>query len=204
MKRVFLFLLVLSLSATASAMAVEATAVADGFVGPVAVAVTFDQTGTILSLTVGDEDFAETPGLGALALEEDFTSLFLGLVPPLSLEDIDVIAAATITTEAVIEAVNLAYESLFEAATVITVQGFVGPISVAVTFDEEGAITSLAIDDEDFVETPGLGALALEEDFISQFIGLVPPLSLEDIDAIAAATITTEAVIDAINQASGQ
>ncbi len=45
-----------------------------------------------------------------------------------------------------------------------------------------------------------------EEAFINQFIGKVPPLSYEDeeLDAITGASLTSKAVLDAINEAFEQ
>ena len=190
------------------------TASSQGFAGPVAVTVTFDESGAITSLTIGDDSFNETPGLGKHALDVDFIQQFIGKAPELALSDIDAIAGATITTTAVVDAINQAYaqfaapssaeETLSDGAYTASSQGFAGPVAVTVTFDESGAITSLTIGDDSFNETPGLGKHALDADFIQQFIGKTPELALSDIDAIAGATITTTAVVDAINQAYAQ
>ncbi len=95
----------------------------------------------------------------------------------------------------------------------VTKQGEIGPVAVTVTFDQEGAITALEIGDDQFKETTGLGAKAREEGFINQFIGKVPPLkyraqgetdAMNLVDAITGATGTSNAVIDAINEAYKQ
>ncbi len=108
-----------------------------------------------------------------------------------------------------IDAVNKAYESMAaqgpasgeaEAFTA-SAQGFAGPVAVTVAFDAGGAIASIVIGDESFAETPGFGAAAREEAFSAQFLGKVPPLTAGDIDAIAGATYTTDAVVDAVNKA---
>ena len=79
-------------------------------------------------------------------------------------------------------------------------KGFAGPVAVEVTV-ADNAITAIKIGDDSFAETPGFGAKALEEAFQAQFIGKTLPVSADAIDAIAGATITTTAVIEAINQA---
>ena len=68
------------------------------------------------------------------------------------------------------------------------------------TVDENNVITAIAIGDERFAETPGLGARALEDDFRKQFIGKKIPVAIEEIDAITGATVTTTAVVNAISQ----
>lgn len=81
-------------------------------------------------------------------------------------------------------------------------KGFYGPIAVLVGFNDMGEIVSLVIGDDQFCETPGLGAKALEPEFAAQFIGKKAPLKITDIDALSGATITSEAVVDAINEAA--
>lgn len=77
-------------------------------------------------------------------------------------------------------------------------QGFAGPVTVKVTLNNN-KIKGIEIDDAYFAETPGFGAKALEDAFQAQFVGKTLPLDQHDIDALAGATITTTAVIDAIN-----
>ena len=191
------------------------TATAQGFGGPVAVEAVFDGD-KIVSVKIGDENFAETPGLGARALEEEFQAQFAGKQMPLTLADIDAIAGATVTSTAVVDALNEAYASVAavpaeepaaepaaetnENAVTATAQGFGGPVAVEAVFDGD-KIVSVKIGDENFAETPGLGARALEEEFQAQFAGKQMPLTLSDIDAIAGATVTSTAVVDALNEA---
>lgn len=82
-----------------------------------------------------------------------------------------------------------------------TAQGFAGPVAVDILLDEQGAITDISIGDDSFCETMGFGMQALDDAFQAQFIGLIPPLELEDIDALSMATYTTNAVLQAINSA---
>ena len=77
-------------------------------------------------------------------------------------------------------------------------QGFGGGyVTVTLILDDEGKIASLNIDASS--QTDGLGKRAEEEAFTAQFIGKTLPIAAEDIDAIAGATITTTAVLEAIN-----
>ena len=70
--------------------------------------------------------------------------------------------------------------------------------------DASGAISSITIGDDYFNETEGYGKKALEDSFSSQFIGMAPPLELSDIDAISGATVTSTAVVNAINTVYAQ
>jgi len=193
------------------------TASAQGFAGPVAVAVDLDETGAITAITIGDDSFAETPGFGAKALEDSFKAQFIGKTLPLTDADVDMIAGATITSKAVIKALNAAggfaeepaptaepevVETVAVTGDVYTAsaQGFAGPVAVEVTVDNN-TITAIKIGDDKFAETPGFGAKALEDAFQNQFVGKTLPVTAADIDAIAGATITTNAVLEAINAA---
>ena len=193
------------------------TASAQGFAGPVAVAIDLDESGAITAITIGDENFAETAGFGAKAQDDAFKAQFIGKTLPLTMDDIDAIAGATITSNAVVEALNaaagfaaeepaeetIAVSAASENALKGSAQGFAGPVAVAVDLDANNAITAITIGDESFAETAGFGANALEDAFKAQFIGKTLPLTAADIDAIAGATITTNAVIEAINAAAG-
>ena len=195
-------------------------ATAQGFGGPVKVFMTLDENRTITAFSVGDEQFAETEGLGARAKEEAFLSQFIGKTLPVAMGDIDALTGATITTNAVLEAAAPAApgteaEAAPEAAGAETaeaagpvaggnysaaVKGFGGPVRVFLTVAEDRTITAIRIGDSQFAETDGLGAKAREDTFTSQFIGKKIPMTMADVDAITGATVTTTAVVDAINQ----
>ncbi len=211
---------------------------ADGFAAAVAVQVSVKEDGTISALKIGDERFAETDGYGAAALLPEFAAQFIGKTVPVNMEDIDAISGATMTTKAVLDAINTAVSSnnvvgentkaepaaalptvepvvvtVPENALTLSKEGFAGPVAVAVTFDEKGAISFIKIGDENFAETKGFGLAALEPEFTGQFIGKLPPLHAKkadeaaaenNIDAISGATVTTNAVLDAINELHAQ
>ncbi|HHU03384.1 MAG TPA: FMN-binding protein [Christensenellaceae bacterium] len=186
-----------------------ASANPEGFGGPIYVEVTFDENSNIIALKVGDDNFAETPGIGDSVLEEDFIKQFIGKSAPIDIKDIDVASGATVSTQAVIDGINVARASLDVASTVafaggtasVSPEGFGGPVFVEVTFDENSNITALKIGDDNFAETPGIGDAVLEDDFIKQFIGKAAPIDIKDIDAASGATVSTQAVIDGINEA---
>ena len=179
------------------------SATAKGFASDVKVELTVDGSGAISALTV--DASGETPGLGQRCAEEEFTGQFIGKTGPFTLGDgVDGISGATITSDAVVAAVNAALEapaSAGGASGSATVQGFQSEVTVTVTL-EDGAVASILVDASG--ETPGLGQRCAEEEFTSQFIGKAAPLTLGDgIDSVSGATITSTAVVDAANAAIG-
>ena len=171
-----------------------------------AVTITLNDDNTIASLVVGDEDFAETDGIGSRAREEDYTKTFIGKKVPLAEGDVDTLSGATVTSAAVIKAVNKAAEQLLvpEQGKELTAsaQGFGGPITVSVTLNADNTIASLTISKDSFEETVGIGSKVLDEAFVAQFIGKTVPLKDGDIDTIANATVSSAAVIKAVNEAA--
>lgn len=162
--------------------------------------------GVITYLTV--DASSQTPGLGQRCEEETFTSQFIGKKAPLMLgEDIDAVTSATITSQAVVDAVNSLYEMKTAGVKTAKALGFDGEeITVYVT-DENGVITSLTVDAS--TQTAGLGQNCANEDFTVQFLGKRAPFIVNKdatekstetvIDAVASATHTSRAVVDAVN-----
>ncbi len=88
------------------------------------------------------------------------------------------------------------------AGYVITAQskGYGGQVPAAVSFDSEGNILHVIMMSND--ETPGLGQKVTEESFYTQFDGLAAEeLTINDIDAVTGATISSKASVKAINYA---
>ncbi len=87
-------------------------------------------------------------------------------------------------------------------------KGYGGTISIMTGLDADGKITGLQILSID--ETPGLGMNAKKDSWLSQFTGKSGTLSVvkgdspsdEQIQAITSATITSNAVTEAVNQAT--
>ena len=148
----------------------------------------------------------QTPGMGTKCAEDgDFKWQFLDKSGPFILgENADALTGATVTSTAVVEAINAALSApaTAEKATWVSVQAFDGEyIGVGVT-DENGVITSLMIDASS--QTPGLGQECANAAFTSQFIGKKAPFMLnENIDAVTSATTTSQAVVDAVNSIYG-
>ncbi len=80
-------------------------------------------------------------------------------------------------------------------------QGFHSAVSASVTLNEDGTIAAVVLDTTG--ETAGIGTKVGEsEEFAAQFIGKTGPFTLgAGIDAVAGATVTSEAAVNAINNA---
>ena len=189
------------------------TATAAGYDGNEITVNVTDDNGVITSLTV--DASTQTAGLGQKCAEEAFTSQFIGKSAPLTLgEGIDAVASATITSQAVVDAVNSLYaaaepvEEPTEApaateepakAQSLTVKGWHDGVVVTVEVDQNLVITALTVDASG--EFYALGGKCADEAFTAQFIGKKAPLTLGvDIDAVTGATLTSQAVVDAVNQ----
>ncbi len=209
--------------ADGDAYAVQQTV--QGYAGPVEVITAAKADGTIIGIHVGGSEFKETEGLGGKARDEAFTGQFREKKLPVTLgRDIDAISGATVTSQAVVDAVNLTLERLqgipgLELSPTSTVApetgepagmtanasaiGYGGPVLVRLTLDEQGKIAALDVGGARFSETEGVGSRVRDESFTQTFIGLTPPLTLnKDVDAISGATISSQAVVEAVNDAA--
>ncbi len=91
----------------------------------------------------------------------------------------------------------------------VVTKGYGGEMTITVGIEDSGMISGVKIGQNQ--ETPGLGSKAAEKPFISQLSGFVPgkPLKVvkgvknasEEIDAISGATITSRAVVNAVQAA---
>ena len=202
-------------AATEAPMVLEnaKTATIAGFGGADITVQVTDENGVITALVV--DASSQTAGLGQKCAEEAFTSQFVGKSAPLTLgEGIDAVASATITSQAVVDAVNSLYaaaepvEEPTEApaateapakAQSLTVKGWHDGVVVTVEVDQDLVITALTVDASG--EFYALGGKCADEAFTAQFIGKKAPLTLGvDIDAVTGATLTSQAVVDAVNQ----
>lgn len=85
----------------------------------------------------------------------------------------------------------------------LTVRGYQSDVTVTVMVDESGVITAMVVDAS--AEAPGLGRKCGEARWAAQFIGRIAPFALAaeegvtQVDAVSYATVTSQAVIDAVN-----
>ena len=174
------------------------TATAAGYDGNEITVNVTDDNGVITSLTV--DASTQTAGLGQKCAEEAFTSQFVGKSAPLTLgEGIDAVASATITSQAVVDAVNSLYAEAPAKVLTTKVKGWHEGVAVTVEIDKNHVITALTVDASG--EFYALGGKCADEAFTAQFIGKSAPLTLGvDIDAVTGATLTSQAVVDAVNE----
>lgn len=97
--------------------------------------------------------------------------------------------------------VDNVYKSKNGSGFVITTtdKGYGGKISVMTGFSEEGVIKAVILLEQK--ETPGLGTKVGEETFVSQFVGAE---NVAAIDTISGATISSNAMIRAVDSAFNQ
>ena len=200
-----------SVEASADVPAVEdvpadgLTGTARGFQSDVVVTLTVDETGAIASIKV--DSASETSNFGTRCGEDEaFLAQFIGKTAPVA---VDVLAGATVTSNAVIDAVNSVLPTQDMSVTgeelpiaevpgnelTGTARGFQSDVVVTLTVDENGAIASIKVDSAS--ETPNFGTRCGEDEaFLAQFIGKIAPVA---VDVLAGATVTSNAVIEAVN-----
>ncbi len=82
-----------------------------GYGGEIEITIGVDMNGVVTGVSIGGANFAETAGLGAKVKTPEFRDQFTGQKGPYELgSSIDAITAATISSRAVTNAVNVAYE----------------------------------------------------------------------------------------------
>ena len=186
-------------------------AVAHGFNGPVTVSAIINSQGAIAYLTI--DATGETAGLGQKVMETEYLVQFLGKRLPLTLgTDVEAVTGATVTSQAVVDALNLLatdYDNMapagsFDNRRAVTkekvyiqhVPGYESTLTVVVYVTPEGTVTAVNVSAEG--ESKGQDVMA--NAFTSQFVGRsVDAVMGVDVDAIAGATATSQAVVDAVN-----
>ncbi|MBE5808546.1 MAG: FMN-binding protein, partial [Clostridiales bacterium] len=173
-----------------------------GFGGEVTVNVGFADDGTIEYLSVDTPN--ETDGLGKMTSESAYTSQFLGKAGPFAYgeDGIEAVTGATITSTAVLDAINEIVSGGGSASAepvTTTVQGYGGEVTVTARLNADDSIAALSIDTPN--ETDGLGKTASDSSFTDQFIGKMAPFAYgeDGIEAITGATVTSTAVLEALN-----
>lgn len=85
-------------------------------------------------------------------------------------------------------------------AVIAQAKGYSSQVPMAVAFDAEGNITGVI--GMNNTETPGLGTKVQLPEFTDQFVGrAAKPMTIDDIDAVTGATISSKAALAAMNEA---
>ena len=193
---------------------------ARGFASDVTVELTLDENGAITGLVI--DSSGETAGIGTRCMEDaDFAAQFIGKTPVLTLgEGVDALSGATVTSTAVVNAINAAVSegepadevadepaddtadepavevsAEAEGALTASAQGAMSPVTVTITKNEDGSIATITVDASG--ETPTIAAPCTEEAFLSQFIGKTAPF--ENVEVVTGATMTSNAIVSALN-----
>ncbi|UUX34966.1 FMN-binding protein [Fundicoccus culcitae] len=170
------------------------TAETEGHNGPLEVEVTIEE-GAITAVEVLNHE--ETEGISDPAIEE---------VPAAIVEanstEVDIVSGASVSSQAIIDAVNLALEeaaggsseTTFEDGTHTgSAEGHNGPLELEVVV-EDGAIVEINILDHS--ETKGLSDPAFEE-----VVAAIIESNSVEVDTVSGATYTSNAIIDAVKNA---
>ena len=173
-----------------------------GFAGDVTANVGLNDEGVIEYLSIDTPD--ETDGLGKLCSEPEFTGQFIGKTGPFAFgeDGVEAVSGATFTSTAALNAINTVVSgggTKGDAPVSATVQGFGGDVTVTASLNPDNSIAALAVDTPN--ETDGLGKLCSEPEFTGQFVGKCAPFAFgeNDIDAVTGATVTSTAVLNALN-----
>ena len=170
-----------------------------GFNNPIRTLVGVTNDGVVYSVCVLENH--NTYGLGGAASGDwDFLVSLTGSEGELSTADIDAVTGATITSSAIMSAVNSAAKFVAASnapaeggALTGTADGFAGPITVEVTMDGDD-ITAVTVVSNS--ETPSVAGAALE-----QIPAAIAEADSADVDIVAGATYTSNGIINAVKNA---
>ena len=186
-------------------------AIAAGYNGDITVSAVVNDDGIIAYLTV--DASGETEGLGQKVMEPAFLTQFLGKSLPVTLgKDVDGVSGATITSQAVVDALNLLdteYGNTYDKKTVVNQRSVVSELiyvvplhgeddmKMVVKLDPKGTVLSLRIDTKE-----GSSDIAVaDSSFRNQFIGKSLPVELgTDIEAASGSAEASQAVVDVLNK----
>ena len=155
----------------------------------------------VATLLLGVTNSVTAPIIADLAVETEKKSRQVVFADAASFGEAEIAEDGTSVVAALDEAGNV-----IGHVVVNTAKGYGGDISVMTGVDADGKVTGVNILSHG--ETAGLGAKATEESFRDRFVGLIHGITVSkdkagdnSIDAITGATITSRAVVDAVNAA---
>ena len=189
------------------------TAQAKGLTGEFPVNVTVDESNAIVKVELGDSSIdTDASFLNMVKTDANYLNQFVGKTAPVDEASIDVVAGATVSSKAVVAAVNAACENLPKAepaaeetaGTVLTAQakGLTGEFPVNVTVDESNAIVKVELGDSSTdTDASFLNMVKTDANYLNQFVGKTAPVDEASIDVVAGATVSSKAVVAAVNAA---
>ena len=189
------------------------TAQGKGLTGEFPVNVTVDESNAIVKVELGDSSTdTDASFLNMVKTDANYLNQFVGKTAPVDEASIDVVAGATVSSKAVVAAVNAACENLPKAepaaeeaaGTVLTAQGkgLTGEFPVNVTVDESNAIVKVELGESSTDTDAGfLNMVKTDANYLNQFVGKTAPVDEASIDVVAGATVSSKAVVAAVNAA---
>ena len=196
--------------------AVIATASAKGLTGKFDVTIGVDENGAVNGIEIGAADNdADAAFLGQVSSNNAFLSQFIGTTGNVSAEGLDLVTGATISSRGVVDAVNKAYNQAMgieePAATQAPVQeadgntvkadGLTGKFDVTVELNDDGTVAAVTLGKSDSSMDESFLA-KLDDAFLAQFVGKTLPVT--GIDTVSGATVSSNAVIAAVNSFSDE
>ena len=186
------------------------TVITQGYDSQLTITAIINDHGQIAHLKVDASGETE----GAKTMDPAYLVQFLGKSLPLTLgTDVDAVAGATVTSQAIVDALNRLLPETnngYDESTVInqrskpnqktyvvTGEGHSSTVVVTVTVNQDGTIVSMDVN----ADGETMGSMLDDASFCKQFVGKEPPLTLgDDVDAVSGATATSQAVVDALNK----
>ena len=185
------------------------TAQGKGLTGEFPVNVTVDANNAIVKVELGESSSdMDASFLNMVKTDANYLNQFVGKTAPVDEASIDVVAGATVSSKAVIAAVNAACEKLPKAepaeGTVVSAQGkgLTGEFPVNVTVDESNAIVKVELGESSTdMDASFLNMVKTDANYLNQFVGKTAPVDEASIDVVAGATVSSKAVVAAVNAA---
>ena len=206
------------------------TAQAKGLTGTFPVSISVDEQGMVSGIAVEDSESANDAAfVQRVQNDTAFLSQFIGQAAPFDEAAIDTVTGATVSSKAVIAAVNQAYNAAMGIAeptaaptaeptevptqstvaepaegTVVSAQakGLTGEFPVNVTVDESNAIVKVELGDSSTdMDANFLNMVKTDANYLNQFVGKTAPVDEASIDVVAGATVSSKAVVAAVNAA---
>ena len=202
-----------NLPAAEEATGTVLTAQGKGLTGEFPVNVTVDESNAIVKVELGDSSTdMDASFLNMVKTDANYLNQFVGKTAPVDEASIDVVAGATVSSKAVVAAVNAACENLPKAepaaeetaGTVLTAQGkgLTGEFPVNVTVDANNAIVKVELGDSSTdMDASFLNMVKTDANYLNQFVGKTAPVDEASIDVVAGATVSSKAVVAAVNAA---
>ena len=206
------------------------TAQAKGLTGTFPVSISVDEQGMVSGIAVEDSESANDAAfVQRVQNDTAFLSQFIGQAAPFDEAAIDTVTGATVSSKAVIAAVNQAYNAAMGIAeptaaptaeptevptqstvaepaegTVVSAQGkgLTGEFPVNVTVDESNAIVKVELGESSTdTDASFLNMVKTDANYLNQFVGKTAPVDEASIDVVAGATVSSKAVVAAVNAA---